>query len=105
MTEVGMKSISREEVKRLEDLPNVGRAVAADLRLLGLSQPHDLLGVDPYELYTRLQKITGKRHDPCMLDTFMAVSHFMKTGEALAWHAFTEQRKRLYPAKLLLLHD
>ena len=97
----GMKRLTREQVKRLEDLPNVGKAVAADLRLLGIERPQDLLGLEPYEMYLRLNTITGAHHDPCMLDTFIAVVHFMEHGEALPWWKFTGQRKSRYPKAVL----
>jgi predicted flap endonuclease-1-like 5' DNA nuclease len=35
------------QVARLEDIPNVGPAVAADLRRLGITSPAELLGRDP----------------------------------------------------------
>ena len=53
---------SRREIARLEDIPNVGPAVAADLRRLGITSPADLLGRDPYALYEDLCEKTGQRH-------------------------------------------
>jgi nucleotidyltransferase/DNA polymerase involved in DNA repair len=50
--------------ERLEDLPWVGRAIAAKLRLLGIERPKDLLGQDPYELHRELAHRTGRRPDP-----------------------------------------
>jgi hypothetical protein len=38
---------SRDDIARLEDIPNVGPAVAADLRRLGITAPGDLPGRDP----------------------------------------------------------
>ena len=60
------------QIARLEDIPNVGPAVAADLRMLGIATPAELPGRDPYALYDDLCRITGQRHDPCLLDTFIA---------------------------------
>jgi hypothetical protein len=37
----------------------------------------------------------GKRHDPCVLYTFLAVEHFLQTAEPLPWWKFTEAGKRL----------
>jgi hypothetical protein len=54
------------QIDRLEDIPNVGPAVAADLRLLGITTPGDLPGRDPYAMYDDLCRITGHRHDPCV---------------------------------------
>jgi hypothetical protein len=36
------------------------------------------------------------RQDPCVLDVFMSIVHFMDGGEALPWWSFTEERKRSY---------
>ena len=41
-------------IARLEDIPNVGPAVAADLRQLGITAPAELRGRDPYALYDDL---------------------------------------------------
>lgn len=67
-----MKHPDRAAVTRLEHLPNIGKAMAADLRLLGIERPDQLRGQDPLRLYQALERATGQRHDPCVLDTFMA---------------------------------
>jgi len=54
------------DIARLEDIPNIGPAVAADLRQLGITSPADLRGRDPYAMYDDLCRITGQRHDPCL---------------------------------------
>ena len=81
-------------LKRLEDVPNVGKAIAADLRYLGIEAPSDLQGKDPYELYDTLCARTGVRHDPCLLDTFIAAVRYVEGGPKLPWWAFTAERKR-----------
>lgn len=78
----------------LEDLPNVGKAVAADLRAVGIRKPSQLKRKDPYALYDRLNRVTGLRHDPCVLDTFIAVVRFVEGGPPQPWWAFTAERKR-----------
>ena len=67
----------RRDVVRLEDIPNVGPAIAADFRQLGITTPGDLVGRDPYALYDELCRVTGVRHDPCVLDTFIAAVRYM----------------------------
>lgn len=84
----------RSEYVELEQLPNVGPAVAGDLRLLGLSSPQDLLGRDPYAMYAELCAVTKQRHDPCVLDTFIAAVRFMSGEPAKPWWAYTDERKR-----------
>ena len=86
--------VSRTEFTRFEQLPNVGPAVAADLRRLGLSCPEDLRGRDPYAMYDDLCRITGHRRDPCLLDTFIAVIRFMAGEPAKPWWKYTAERKR-----------
>jgi len=62
------RSSARQDIPRLEDIPNVGPAIAADLRRLRIMTPADLLGRDPYGMYDDLCRITGQRHDPCLLE-------------------------------------
>jgi hypothetical protein len=84
---------SRSRFTQLEQLPNIGPAVAADLRLLGVARPQDLIGRDPYALFDDLCRLTKQRHDPCLLDTFIAAVHFMDGGPAKPWWEYTRQRK------------
>lgn len=61
----------RRELEQLSDLPNIGKARAADLNLLGIYKPADLIGRDPYALYERLCSLTACRQDPCLLDVLL----------------------------------
>lgn len=89
-----MRPTDRAKIVALEDLPNVGNAVAADLRELGIRAPAQLKHKDPYALYDRLNRRTGVRHDPCLLDTFIAAVRFVEGGPAKPWWAYTAERKR-----------
>ncbi len=84
------------ECERLEQLPNIGPSIAADLRLLGIVQPSDLSAHDPLNLYQRLCEVTGKRQDPCVLDTFMAAVDFMRGAPPRPWWEYTPRRKSTY---------
>ena len=95
------KAGAAQDVAALEHIPNVGPAVAADLRRLGINAPADLLGRDPYALYEDLCRITGQRHDPCLLDTFIAAVRFMAGGPKKPWWAYTAERKRRLAARKL----
>ena len=86
-------SASRTEFTELEHLPNVGPAVAGDLRRLGISEPKQLIGRDPYLMYDDLCRVTRQRHDPCVLDTFIAVVRFMGAEPARPWWKYTAERK------------
>lgn len=84
------------ECQQLEQLPNIGPSIAADLRLIGVQHPADLPAQDPYTLYQQLCAATGKRQDPCVLDTFIAAVDFMRGGDPRPWWAYTAQRKQQY---------
>ena len=88
-----MKNPDRETVSRLVELPNIGKAMAADLQLVGIDHPNKLIGKEPFELYETLCNKSGKRHDPCVIDVFMSVIHFMEGGAPLPWWSFTDERK------------
>lgn len=84
------------ECERLEQLPNIGPSIAADLRSLGIQHPQALAGRDPHALYLALCEKTGKRQDPCVLDTFIAATAFMGGAEARPWWHYTAERKARY---------
>jgi hypothetical protein len=85
---------SRRNLPNLQDLPNIGPSIAGDLRQLGIARPADLIGRDPYAMFEDLCRITGRRHDPCLLDTFIAVTDFMAGAPAKPWWRYTAGRKR-----------
>lgn len=78
----------------LEELPNIGKAIAADLRAIGIRTPSQLKRKDPYALYDCLNRVTGVRHDPCVLDTFIAAVRVLEGASAKPWWAYTAERKR-----------
>ena len=84
-----MKNPDRERVSQLDELPNIGKAMASDLKLIGIAHPKNLVGKKALELYEALCTVTGKRHDPCVIDVFMSVVHFMEGGDPLPWWSFT----------------
>jgi hypothetical protein len=91
------KATTAAECQQLEQLPNIGPSLAEDLRLIGIRHPRELAKRDALELYRALCRATGQRHDPCVLDTFMAVTDFMRGAPATPWWAYTKQRKALHP--------
>ena len=92
------KAASAADCRVLEQLPNIGPALAADLRLIGIERPSDLLNEDAFALYRRLCTATGQRQDPCVLDTFMAVTDFMRGAAAAPWWHYTARRKLQFGA-------
>ena len=89
-----MKNPDREKVSRLDGLPNIGKAMADNLRLVGIDHPKKLIGEDPFDLYEELCAKSGHSHDPCVIDVFISAVHFMEGGEPLPWWSFTDERKR-----------
>ena len=90
---------SRQEITCLQDIPNIGPAIAADLRQLGITSPTELPGRDPYAMYEDLCQLTGQRHDPCLLDTFIAAVRFMEGEPKKPWWKYTAERKRVMAAR------
>ena len=87
--------VCRERVQVLTDLPNIGKAGAADLVVLGILHPQQLIGRDPFQMHQELCVLTQQRHDPCVIDVFMSITRFMAGEPAQAWWHFTEERKQL----------
>lgn len=87
------KATCAVECRWLEQIPNIGSAAAADLRLIGITEPQQLRGEDAMAMYQKLCRLTKQRHDPCVLDTFMAAVDFMDGAPAAPWWNYTAQRK------------
>lgn len=84
---------NEHQIARLTDIPNIGPAMARDLNLLGIENPEQLRGLDPYRMYEDLCRITGKRQDPCVLDVFIATVRFIEGASARPWWHYTAERK------------
>jgi len=88
-----MKSPDRASVSKMTDLPNIGKAISADLEKIGLAHPEQLIGKDAYELHKQLCGELGRRQDYCVIDVYLSAISFMEGGEALPWWKFTAERK------------
>ena len=84
----------KRSVAVLEEIPNVGPSISADLRRIGIARPAQLPGQDPYALYARLCAATGAHQDPCVLDVFIAAVRYMEGGPARPWWYYSATRKR-----------
>jgi len=84
----------RNQVADLEQIPNIGPAIAEDLRLMGIARPDQLVGRDPYAMYDELCRMSGKHHDPCVLDVFLSAVRFMEGAPKRPWWKYTVERKR-----------
>lgn len=90
-----MKNPDRNTVSRLEALPNIGKAIANDLELIGIDHPGKLVGKNPFELYDKLCAAKGQHIDHCMIDVFMSAVAFMEGGEPQSWWKYTGKRKQI----------
>jgi hypothetical protein len=86
-------------VRVLTDIPNIGASIAQDLRGAGVHTPADVATMDPLQVFEALRGPMGQRHDPCVLDTFMAAKKFMNGGPRQPWWDFTAERKALLKNK------
>lgn len=87
------QKVSRDNLRRLTDLPNIGKAGEEDLHVLGINKPEDLIGRCPYEMHTQLCLKTGIKHDPCVIDVFISITRFMSGDDPQRWWAYTADRK------------
>jgi hypothetical protein len=92
---VNPSKVIRNQVRKLTDLPNIGKAVSRDLNLIGISMPEQIAGRCPLEMYRDLCEMTDIIQDPCVIDVFMSVTSFMSGNDAQPWWHFTAERKRL----------
>ena len=98
---LGDWGIARVGAGKLRMLGAAGRQVAEGaldrLRLPGIRRRPVHLdaqrGQDALALYRRLEALTGTRQDPCVLDTFIALTRFMAGEAARPWWAYTAERK------------
>lgn len=89
------KARCAHDALRFTDIPNVGPATASDFERLGLRAPSELASCDGLALYRRLCDIDGVRHDPCVIDVFLAAVDFMRGAPARPWWHYTRERKAM----------
>jgi Pathogenicity locus len=77
----------------LTAIPNVGPAIARKLLSLDIHGVDDLRGRDAEELFERLCALDGRRHDPCLLDTFHAAVDVADGKPARPWWEYSRERK------------
>ncbi len=79
-------------------IPNVGKATAEDLVRLRVRGIKSLATRDAMEMYEAISKLDGVRHDPCVIDVFMAAVEFARTGACKPWWKYTPERKAMLAA-------
>ena len=78
----------------LLELANVGPAIARYLERVGITQTSQLAGRDAIEIYEEMCATSGRRLDPCLLDTVMSAVEQADGGPARPWWEYTAERKR-----------
>ena len=79
--------------RELQTIPNVGPAVARKLARVGMACVEDLRGRGGEELFERLCALDGCRHDPCLLDTFVAAVDYADGAPPRPWWEHSRERK------------
>ena len=93
------KASRAADARKLQDIPNIGPSMAADLRMLGIDTPLKLVGQDPYAMYQRMMDLSGEYQDPCVCDTYIAAVRFMEGAPPHPWWFYTDERKRAFAAR------
>jgi pathogenicity locus Cdd1 protein len=83
--------------RQLRDLISVGPAMLRDFHQLGIHSVTALARQDPAKMYRRLERLTGQRQDPCVLDTFCAAVAQARNprlpAEKCPWWYWSRKRK------------
>src|SRR6266699_3676196 len=58
--------------RQLGDLISIGPAMLRDFEALEIHSVAQLARQNPQRMYERLNRLSGKQQDPCVLDTFRA---------------------------------
>ncbi|MFI5057811.1 MAG: helix-hairpin-helix domain-containing protein [Candidatus Acidiferrales bacterium] len=83
--------------RRIEDLISIGPAMLRDFEMLGIHSVAQLARQNPHRMYTRLNRVSGQRQDPCVLDVFCAAAAQAQNprlpAEQCQWWYWSRQRK------------
>ena len=83
--------------RQLGDLISIGPAMPRDFEMLGIRSVAQLAKQEPRKMYDRLNRKTGQRQDPCVLDTFCAAVAQARNprlpAEQCQWWYWSRKRK------------
>ena len=86
-----------EKTVELADLFSIGPAMLRDFKMLGICSVGQLAKQEPARLYRKLERMTGERQDPCVLDVFCAAVAQARDprlpAEQCQWWYWSRQRK------------
>jgi hypothetical protein len=92
------KESARPEGRQLGDLISIGPAMLRDFEMLGIRSVAQLARQSPQRLYARLNRLSGQRQDPCVLDVFCAAVAQARNprlpGEKCQWWYWSKRRKQ-----------
>jgi len=93
----GSAGPARNGERQLLDLVSVGPATVRDLHRMGIRTVAQLARCKPEALYAKLNRLSGKRQDPCCLDVFTAAVAQARNPalpqEKCVWWYWSQQRK------------
>ena len=84
----------RTNIPSLRDIPNIGPRTEGDLHRIGITRPDQLISQDALKLYDKVCRKDGVRHDPCLIDVFLAAVDYMNGAHKKGWWKYTPQRKK-----------
>jgi hypothetical protein len=83
--------------RELADLISIGPAMLRDFEMLGIRSVAQLAKQSPQRMYARLNRVSGQRQDPCVLDVFRAVVAQARNprlpAEQCQWWYWSRKRK------------
>ncbi len=84
--------------RQLGDLISIGPAMLRDFERLKIRNVAQLARQDPQRMYERLNRASGQRQDPCVLDTFCAAVEQARNprlpAEKCQWWYWSRKRKQ-----------
>jgi Pathogenicity locus len=90
-----------KKTRNLGDLMSIGPAMLRDFQLLGIRSVAALARQNPQRMYERMERATGQRQDPCVLDTFCAAvaqarnpRHAAEKGQWWWWSRRRKERAK-----------
>jgi len=64
----------------LTSIPGIGKSIAEDLRVIGISKVSDLKGKNPDKLYELSNKVVGVIQDRCLLYVLREAVYYAEGG-------------------------
>jgi hypothetical protein len=90
--------MGKSAVNRLERIPGVGKAVAQDMRSIGIYSIEQLKGKNPEELYRKLCDFKASPVDRCMLYVLRCAVYYASNNkhdsELLKWWNWKNKKLR-----------